>query len=59
MVTESLLPILFVEKPSFEELLHACQPGVELPTRYSITKGLEERQGALMAAVKDAMAKVE
>lgn len=59
MVTESLLPISFVEQPSFKELLHACQPGVELPTRYSITKGLEKRQGALMAAVKDAMAKVK
>lgn len=59
MVTESLLPMSFVEQPSFKELIHACQPGVELPTRYSITKGLEKRQEASMAAVKDAMAKVE
>ena len=52
MVTESLLPMSFVDQPSFKELIPACQPEVELPTRYSITKGLEKRQ-------EDAMAKVE
>ena len=59
MVTESLLPMSFVVQPSFKKLIHACQPGFELPTRYSITNGLEKRQEASVAAVKDAMAKVE
>ena len=59
MVTDSLLPISFVEQPSFKALIYACQPGVELPTRYSITKGLEKRQEISMAGVKDVMAKVE
>lgn len=59
MVTESLLPVSFVEQPSFKVLINACQPGVTLPTRYSITKGLEKKQEDSFAAVKDAMSKIE
>ncbi|CAB4002478.1 transposase [Paramuricea clavata] len=46
MVIESLLPMSFVEQPSFKELI-------------TINKGLEKGQEASMAVVKDAMAKVE
>ena len=59
MVTNSLLPVSFVEQPSFKELINACQPGATLPTRYSITKSLEKKQETSMAAVEDAMTKVE
>ncbi len=59
MVTESLLPVSFVEQPSFKALMNACQPGATLPTRYSITKGLEKRLENSIAAVKDAMSNIE
>ena len=59
VVTVSLLPISFVEQPSFKELISACQPGIELPTCYSITKSLEKKQETLRNAVKSAMSKIE
>jgi hypothetical protein len=55
MVTESLLPVSFVEQPSFKALMNDCQPGATLPTCYSITKGLEKRLENSIVAVKDAM----
>ena len=59
MVTESLLPVSFVEQPSFRRLINACQPGVALPSRYSITRGLEKSRENSIAAVKEAMSKIE
>ena len=59
MVTESLLPVSFVEQPSFKRLMNVCQPGVALPTRYSITTDLEKSREKSIAAVKEAMSKIE
>ena len=59
MVTGSLLPVSFVEQPSFKRLINACQSGVALPTRYSITTDLENSRENSIAAVKEAMSKIE
>ena len=59
MVTESVLPFLFVKQPSFKEFITACQPGVAIPSRYSIVKTLKEKHESSKAAVKSAMTSVE
>ena len=59
MVTESMLPFLFVEQPSFKEFITACQPGVAIPSRYSIVKILEKKHESSKAAVKSAITSVE
>ena len=59
MVTESMLPFSFVEQPSFKEFITACQPGIAIPSRYSIVKTLEKNHESLKAAVKSAMTSVE
>ena len=58
MVTESMLPFLFVEQPYVKEFITACQPGMAIPSRYSIVKTLEKHESS-KAAVKSAMAFVE
>ena len=59
MVTESMLPFLFVEHPFFKEFITACQCGVSIPSRYSILKILEKKHESSKAAVKSAMTFVE
>ena len=59
MVMESMLPFSFVEQPSFKEFITACQPGVAIPSRYSIVKTLEKKHESSKAAVKSAMISVE
>ena len=58
MVTESMLPFLFVEQPSFKEFITACQPGVAIPSRYSIVINLKKHEYS-KAAVESAMTSVE
>ena len=59
MVTESMLPFLFAEQPSFKEFVTACQPGVAIPSLYSIAKTLEKKHESSKAAVKSATTLVE
>ena len=59
MVTESMLPFSFVEQSSFKEFITACQPGVAIPSRYSVVKTLEKKHESSKAAVASAMTSVE
>ena len=54
-----MLPFLFVDQPFFKEFITACQPGVAIPSRYSIVKTLEKKQESSKAAVKSAMTSVK
>ena len=58
MVRESMLSFSFVEQPSFEEFITACQPGVAIPSCYYIVKTLEKHESSKVA-VKSAMTSVE
>ena len=59
LVTESMLSFSFVEQPSFKEFITACQPGVGIPSRYSIAKASEKKYESSKAAVKSAMTSVD
>ena len=58
-VTESMLPFLFVEQPALKKFITACQPGVAIPSRYSIDKTLEKKHESSKSAVKSTMSSVE
>ena len=58
VVTELMESFSFVEQPSFKEFITACQPGVAIPSRYSVVKTLEKHESS-KAAVKCAMTSVE
>ena len=59
MVTESMLPFLFVEQLPFKEFVTACQPRVAIPSRYSIVKTLEKKHESSKAAVKSSVVSFE
>ena len=54
-----MLPFSLVEQSSFKELISTCQPGVSLPSRYTIVKTLKQKLEASKVAVKTALADVE